>query len=362
MHLLSLGLLASLLLVLPACSQDRSPAEETQASASPAATSGSPAALRGTTDDAAAEAEAAVLITALGYVPDAAEVATLTDFDRFRDRVGVPDMTSADLMADRFRFWERASSAGVLLHEGRLRANGSELELDHGFSQDDVDWELAFTGSDVDGFVLGFRPDHDMTAVQRAVQVGVEPLAGATVLLDERLVVSGKIPLTREASWADEPWVGAAAAQPADSYYLRNGASACIPLEDTLGPDATVEDQEEVLSRRELRGLADPEAVAIAFTGPRTALAMLAYDEAADAVEVEDRATLAEAWLRQSDRGVVWSDGFSGAAALPDDGDAVAVLTLSLRDPGTARSVVFADALPFAVCGEVRMLPEPTGL
>jgi hypothetical protein len=362
MHLLSVGLIASLLLVLPACSQADQRAAKTPAPIVSTATSGSPSALMRTTDGAAAAAEAGVLRTALGYVPDTAEVATLTDFDRFRDRFGVPDMTSGDLMTDRFRFWERADSTGVLLHEGRLRENSSELELDYGFTQDDVDWELAYTGGEVTGFVLGFRPDQDMTAVQRAVQAGVEPLAGATVLLDEHRLVSGKIPLTVEDSWADAPWVEAASAQPADSYYLRAGGSACIPLEETLGPDTTVEDQEQVLDRRDLRGLDDPEAVAIAFTGPRTALAMLAYDEMVDATVGEDRATLAEAWPRHSDRGVVWADGFSGAAALPSDGSSVAALTLSVRDPRTARSVVFADALPFAVCGDVRLLPEPTGL
>ena len=142
----------------------------------------------------------------------------MTDFDRVRARLGVPDMTSADLMTDRSRFWEQAPGAAVLLHEGRLRDQNSLFELDYGFTQDDVDWELGFTGNNTSGFVLGFRPDLDLAPVRQAVADGAGPLAGATVLAEEHLLVVGDAAPTAAQSWADEPWAAAVVAQPADSY------------------------------------------------------------------------------------------------------------------------------------------------
>jgi hypothetical protein len=303
-----------------------------------------------------------VLGEALRYVPDEAEIATLTDFDRFRDRLDVPDMTSEYLMTDRSRFWEQAPSAGVLLHEGRLRDQNSRLELDHGFTQDDVDWELGFTGAASAGFVLGFRPDLDMSRVQDAVDDAVEPLAGATVLADEHVLVSGDVPGTLEASWADEPWAAAVSAQPADAYYLRGGERACVPLADTLGTDATVEDQEAVLAKQDIRGISDFTAFAMAFNDARTAFALLSYDAPPEQTEVDLRARLDEAWPQTSEDSVVWADAFETKDALPVDDAGDAVVPVTLTNPRAARAVLFDDALPLAVCGDVRLLPEPTGL
>ncbi len=53
-----------------------------------------------------------------------------------------------------------------------LRPVNSELMLDHGFTQDDVDWEAHFTGPDGNGYVLAFRPDLDMAGVASAVADG----------------------------------------------------------------------------------------------------------------------------------------------------------------------------------------------
>ena len=43
-------------------------------------------------------------------------------------------------------------------------------------------------------------------------------------------------------------------------------------------------------------------------------------------------------------------------------GDTVGVIRLGVRNPRAAAAVTFGDLLPFAVCGDVRLLPEPTGL
>lgn len=302
-----------------------------------------------------------VLGEALRHVPDEAAVATVTDFDRVRARLGVPDLTSADLMTDRFRFWEQAPGVAVLLHEGRLRDQNSLFELDYGFTQDDVDWELGFTGNNTSGFVLGFRPDLDMGPVRTAVADGAGPLAGATVLAEEHLLVSGDAAPTAAQSWAGEPWAAAAGAQPADSYYLRSGRGACIPLEDTLGGEATVEDQERVLDRADVRSLDRIDAVALAFTGPATALALLSYAAPPAQDEVNRRAALGDAWPG-SDDSAAYADGFTSATALPVTGDPVGVIRLGVRNPRAAAAVAFGDLLPFAVCGDVRLLPEPTGL
>ena len=302
-----------------------------------------------------------VLGEALRHVPDEATVATVTDFDRVRARLGVPDMTSADLMTDRFRFWEQAPGAAVLLHEGRLRDQNSLFELDYGFTQDDVDWELGFTGNNTSGFVLGFRPDLDLAPVRQAVADGAGPLAGATVLAEEHLLVVGDAAPTAAQSWADEPWAAAVVAQPADSYYLRSGQGACIPLEDTLGGEATAEDQERVLDRADVRSLDRVDAVALAFTGPATALALLSYAAPPAQDEVDRRAALGDAWPG-SDDSAAYADGFSSATALPVTGDKVGVIRLGVRNPRAAAAVTFGDLLPFAVCDDVRLLPEPTGL
>ena len=192
----------------------------------------------------------------------------------------------------------------------------SLLSFDYGFTQDDVDWELGFTGNNASGFVLGFRPDLDMGPVRTAVADGAGPLAGTTVLTEEHLLVSGDAAPTAAQSWADEPWAAAAGAQPADSYYLRSGRGACIPFEDTLGGGVTVEDQERVLDRADVRSLDRIDAVALAFTGPATALALLSYAARGPRTRWTGGPRSATPGPG-SDDGAAYADGFAGAAALP---------------------------------------------
>src|SRR5215207_7770630 len=74
-------------------------------------------------------------------VPAEAEYLTITDLDAIRTRLGVPDLTSQDPMTDRQAFWDRAEREVVLLTDGLLRADNSELWLDYDVTEDDVDWE-----------------------------------------------------------------------------------------------------------------------------------------------------------------------------------------------------------------------------
>ena len=148
---------------------------------------GPPPRLTGTPSyDARQEPASAVL----PFVPATATTLTVTDLDRVRAQLGVPDLTSADLMSDREEFWSRAELEAPLLAQGMLRDANSELMFGYGFTQDDVDWEAHFTGKDGNGFVLAFRAGVDMSEVARAVRDGVGPLGGAHVLAAEHLVVT----------------------------------------------------------------------------------------------------------------------------------------------------------------------------
>ena len=79
-------------------------------------------------------------------VPSTATTLTVTDFDTIRVQLGVPDLTSADSMSERWEFWDRAGEETALLTDGTLRASNSELMLDYGFTQDDVDWRRTSPG------------------------------------------------------------------------------------------------------------------------------------------------------------------------------------------------------------------------
>ncbi len=169
---------------------------------------------------------------------------TITDLDAIRARLGVPDLTSEDLMTDRQAFWDRAEREAVLLTDGLLRADNSELWLDYDVTEDDVDWEVRFSGPDGGGYVLGFRPDQDMSRVQAAVDAGVGPLDGATVWPDLHLLTYG-VAEEGDPVWASDPDLVDLVPDPAESTYLRQG---CIPFAEALGTDATFEDQDAVLA------------------------------------------------------------------------------------------------------------------
>ena len=116
--------------------------------------------------DGTAEPATAVL----SLVPQSADTITVMDWDEVRVHLGLPDLTSEDLMTDRLAFWERARTETALLTDGLLRDDGSTLELDYGFTQDDVDWEARWTGADGPGYALALRPDLDLAGVRRAIE------------------------------------------------------------------------------------------------------------------------------------------------------------------------------------------------
>jgi hypothetical protein len=273
-------------------------------------------------------------------------VLTVTDFDAVRARLGVPDLTSDDLMTDRSAFWERASREAVLLTDGLLREESSRFMLDHGFTQDDVDWEAHFTGPDGPGWVLAFRPDLDMRRVRGAL--GEDALAGATVLPDQHLVVKG-IADEGERVWAMDPVFADLTAPDAESTYLRSG---CVLVRTALGPNATYDDQAALVAQEDPTYLRPLEAFTVSF-GDQVATARLGVDR----IDLHARADLVDIWPNTGPIGI--ADAFEGlAVADPGTGR----IGLRVTNPVAAADLTLTATLPFAVCNEVEPFEEPTGL
>jgi hypothetical protein len=280
----------------------------------------------------------------LAMVPSSATTLTVTDFDEVRRQLGVPDLTSEDPMTDRLSFWERAEQDAVLLTDGILRADNSELMLDYGFTQDDVDWEAHFAGSDGDGFVLGFRPDLPLAAVTRAVRDGVGPLAGARVLARDHLVVSGTaedgVPV-----WANEPVWDPLVGEPAGATYARRG---CIPVDDALGASADAERLAQADAAHPVHILDDLSAFAVGFGDH---LATVRMD------------TNREDLFARIDVGADWPvEDFPAAFEDPVGDPTTGRIGYHLPRPAAAASLTLLEELPFAICNELPPLEEPTGL
>lgn len=285
---------------------------------------------------------------ALALVPAEATEVAVTDLDEARVQVGLPDLTSDSLVRDRVDFWERARQETVLLTEGRLRDQDSRLLIDHGFTSDDVDWEVSWTGPDGSGWALGFRPDLAMRRVQEAVDAGVGPLEGAEVSVADSIASVGTVDDPDEAWGAVEDVRDLAPEQPAESAYYRTG---CVQLVDALGPDATTEDLEGVLARHPVERFEDLTAFSISFTDGK-ATARLGRER----TDVVERADLTRGF--PSSGGVAWGDAFGLGVNDPVSGR----LGWNVTRPLVAARLVLTDVLPWAACPEVEPLEEPTGL
>lgn len=277
----------------------------------------------------------------LALVPISAEVVTVTDWDTIRAQLGVPDLTSDDLATDRSAFWERAEQEAPLLAQGLLRPQTSELLLDHGFTQDDVDWEAHFRGPDGAGWVLALRPDLDPAGVRGAIDAGVGELDGARLLAGEHLVVSGTAD-PGDPVWGSEPQWDRLVGEPAAATYLHRG---CVPLTDALGPDAGAAEVDAVTP--EVTGLDDLPGFAVGFGDHN---ATVRVEPGRD--DLFARIDLGEAWP---------VPGF-GAAFRSGVGDpATGRMGYDVPHPPLAARASLLEELPFGVCPEVTPVPEPTG-
>lgn len=286
--------------------------------------------------------------TALTLVPVDASVVTVTDFDESRASLGVPDLTSDDLMSDRSDYWERARRESVLLAEGMLLDETSRLMLDYGFTQDDVDWEAHFTTPEGPGWILAFRPDLDLAPVQRAVRDEVAGLGGG-VVDPERHLVSVGIAEDGEDTWGTIGGIADLTSDaPAESAYYRAG---CVPLGTALGPDADIEDQEAVVGQHDPT-LLDPLARFAVSFADGVATARLGLDR----TDLFARSDLA------ADFPTVGPIGFSDAFTLPVVDPSTGRIGYDVAAPVAAATATLTDLLPFAVCNEVTPMDEPTGL
>lgn len=288
--------------------------------------------------DASAEPAAAVL----SLVPQSADTITVMDWDEVRVHLGVPDLTSEDLMTDRLAFWERTRTETALLTEGLLRDNGSALELDYGFTQDDVDWEARWVGEDGPGFALALRPDLDLAGVRRAIADGVAPFEDAELVAGDHLVVSGTADVD---VWANEEQWAPLVDEPASATYLHRG---CFPLNEALGPDADAEDQSALLAEHPVTTLDELPGFALAY-GDHVATVWTEPDRA----DLFERLRLGEDWPVEG-----FPDAYVNGAADPSTGR----IGYTLPDPPTAAGLALLSELPFAICSEVVPFEEPTGL
>ena len=280
----------------------------------------------------------------LAMVPSSATTLTVTDFDEVRRQLGVPDLTSEYPMADRSDFWDRAGKDAVLLTDGMLRSDNSELMLDYGFTQDDVDWEAHFTGPEGNGFVLGLRPDLPLAEVTRAVRDGVGPLAGARVLAADHLVVSGTA-TDDEPVWANEPVWDPLFGEPAGATYARRG---CIPVDDALGASADAERLAAVDAAHPVHALDDLPAFAVGFGDHLATVRVEANRE-----DLFARIDIGEDWPVED-----FPAAFVDPVADPTTGR----IGYHLARPSAAASLTMLEELPFAICNELPPLEEPTGL
>ena len=305
---------------------------------------------------------------ALVLAPEDTAYLTLTDWARIKTRLGAQELTSESLQTDRIEFWRAVPSSTMLLTDGALRAENSRLGLRYATTQDDVRWEVRWTGEDREqGLALRLRDDLDLAGLERAVADEVPGVEGAEVLAGSQLLLR---------DGATGPGIGgdaavvAVLAGDAESQLVAPG---CLSWPTALGVDATVEEQDAVVDGLDgAEGdLLAPEAWGIAATG-RAATVTVVYPEGtseADAArDAAARVRLAESW--PTTESVGWSDAFGLAPDGPEQGYAVSdrggrvVATLSYRVVNTtaAANVALAGLVPVAVCDEIDWLEEPTGL
>jgi len=279
-------------------------------------------------------------LSALDLIPESATVATLTDFDQIRIRFGVPEMTSADPRTDRWTFWEQADQGAVMLTDGLFRADNSLWELDYGFTQDDVDWEVHFTGPEGSGYAVGFRPDLDLDGVRRALDT--TQLEGA--LLDGHVLEKGT---AYAANWAEDPAWGHLVTFGAESAYLRKG---CVPVADALG-DAAVDDSAYLHVLETAPDFEALDAWSVSFgDGIVTALVGLGRDD------VIARTDLGRDWPATGP--VLFCDGFTQPLDDPTHGR----IGYRVVDAQAAAELTLGEELPFAICNMSIPVIEPTGL
>jgi len=259
--------------------------------------------------DASLEPAAAVL----ALVPEDAQTLTVTDFDQVKLELGLVDLGAESTPEDLQTFWDRATDERPLLSSGMLRPAEQQLKATYGFTQLDVAWEAHFfDGSDQEtGWVLAFRDDMDMQAVQQAAGDGTGPLAGAAVDADLRLATSGTTSDPTR-SWAADEQTAALVGLPANATYVARG---CLPQDVAADVD-------------------DLDGWSVQFEGS-LATARLGLERH----DLFERVRLAEV-----EPG--FTAAYEGGVADPRTGR----IGFVMADPPTAAKLALEHQLPFATC------------
>jgi hypothetical protein len=277
----------------------------------------------------------------LSLVPQSADVVTVTDWDEIRVQLGEPELTSESLVTDRTTFWEREAKEAPALAEGMLRADDSTYLLDHGFTQDDVDWEAHWDGPDGPGYALKLRDDLDLQQVRLAIRQGVGAIADGRIIEADHLVVHGA---SHVDTWANEDGWDGLVGQPMEATYLHRG---CIPLDEALGPEGTSADVDAIEALKVVPDLDDLPGFAVGF-GDHTATVRVEPGR----MDAFDRLHLADDWPVPD-----FGRAFKTGVADPSTGR----LGYDVPDPPKAAAVTLLGELPFGVCNEITPIPEPTG-
>lgn len=315
--LLAVVTASSLLVGLGACSEpepERVPPPEAPAATAPAY-------------DPSLEPAAAVMTV----VPDDATLLEVTDFTQLRLQLGFGELTSRSPARERARFARRAATKAAMLSPGALRAT-DYLER-YGFGQDDVSWEARFEGPSGVGYVVKFRDDLAMDAVEEAARADDGPFAGATVVPAAQIVAVGA---TREPaqSWAADPALLALVGQKAGSTYV---SRTCVPGDEAFGQVRG----ELAPSPAALLGSLDQlDAFSVSFAG-RLVTARLG----APRNDVFERARLGEQLPATAPD---FGEGFLDPVADPRDGR----IGFTIGDGPLAARLARERKLPFATCSE----------
>lgn len=287
-----------------------------------------------------------VAVRAATWAPVGATEVAVTDWDRVRDRLGLPSLTGGSEAEDRARFWREARAGAVVLTPSVLHDSDPRLLREFGFTADDVDWQADVRGPDGEGSVLALRPDLPLEGVRRAVAAGVGGLGGAEVVADQRVVLTGALAGARTGSgaetWRTDPdlaelLVATARESAPESVLLRRD---CVPLDDALGAAAGPDEAERVAAAHDVEDFGEVTASSVAF-GDLVATVRLGLERS----DLFERAELVGDWPPVGSP--TFADAFGPDPVVdPSTGR----LGLMVDDPAAAAVVTRAGVLPWAVC------------
>ena len=284
--------------------------------------------------------------------------AAATDADGHRPRRGTPparrSRTSTSAGPDERPGGVLAARRG---RRGRRSSRGdcsatdnSELMLDHGFTEDDVDWEAHFTGDAAAAASCSrSAPDLDMDAVAGAVRAGVGPLAGGDGAARPSTSCSPGVAADGAASWATDAGARGAGRRARGGDVrparLRALPGRARPRRDRRGPGGGARPAGRARAGRPATASRCPSTT----TSRRSGWARTARTSSTGSTSVTGGRPPTVA---------AFGDGFVRGVGDPGTGR----IGYAVPRPPLAARLVLTEHLPFGVCNDVTPIAEPTGL